>query len=673
VKGGQAPLAAIEPPEPLVAPPPIPEAGADLVLIGNSNVGKSALFNALTGAHVTVSNYPGTTVEVSKGSAVLGGQRAAVTDTPGIASFLPSSEDERVTRDILLVERHRAIVLVGDAKNLERTLLLGVQLAEMDLPFVLCLNMMDEAAERGIAIQAEKLSSRLGVEVVPTVAVRHEGIARLARSLASPRRGAVLVEYGEAIERAVASIEALLPQAPISSRSLALLVACGDETLNPWLESRMSPADLQRLDEVRQKLRREIGGDVSWAVSRARLRVARRLTNGAASRPASPLSSRRWVVRLEELTTHPVWGVPILAATLYVAYLFVGKLGAGILVDLLEDGLFGGVIGPAAIAAADRWIPWQFLRDMLVGPYGVVTMALAYSLALLLPIVTTFFIAFGALEDSGYLPRLAVMLNRVFQKMGLNGKAVLPMVLGLGCDTMATMTTRILETPKERLIVIVLLALGVPCSAQLTVVLAMLGGLALWATLVWAGVVGGVIVLVGRLASRALPGRGSDFVLELPPLRLPRPGNIAVKTLARVEWYLKEAVPLFVLGTLLLFLADRIHALGFVERLARPIVSGWLGLPGETAEAFVAGFLRRDFGAAGLFRLARDGALDPIQIVVAMVTITLFIPCVANFFMIVKERGWKTALAIAAFIFPFTLAVGGLLNTFLRAVPGPWR
>jgi ferrous iron transport protein B len=255
----------------------------------------------------------------------------------------------------------------------------------------------------------------------------------------------------------------------------------------------------------------------------------------------------------------------------------------------------------------------------------------------------------------------------------LNGKAVLPMVLGLGCDTMATMTTRILETPKERLIVILLLALGVPCSAQLTVVLAMLGGVALWATLVWAAVVGGVLVLVGRLASRVLPGRGSDFVLELPPLRLPRPGNILVKTLARVEWYLKEAVPLFVLGTLLLFFADRVHLLGFIERLARPVVSGWLGLPSQTAEAFVVGFLRRDFGAAGLFSLAREGALDPIQIVVAMVTITLFIPCIANFFMIVKERGWKTAAAIAAFILPFTLAVGGLLNAFLRAVPGPWQ
>ena len=667
---GRAAEAAAREPEPLAA---VPQPGADVVLVGNSNVGKSALFNALTGAYVTVSNYPGTTVEVSKGSAVLDGQRTPVTDTPGIASFLPSSEDERVTRDILLVERHRVVVLVGDAKNLERTLLLGVQLTEMDLPFVLCLNMMDEAAGRGIAIQAENLSSRLGIEVVPTVAVRREGIARLVHALAAPRCGTVLVEYPDPIERAIDSIEPLLPRAPISPRSLALLVACGDETLKAWLGERMEPPDLERLDEIRQKLRREIGADVAYSVNRARLRVARRLANGAASRQGPQVTQRRWVVLLEELTTHPVWGIPILGTALYLAYLFVGKLGAGTLVDLLEDGLFGRVISPAAIVAANRWIPWQFLRDLLVGPYGVVTMALAYSLALLLPIVTTFFIAFGILEDSGYLPRLAVMLNRVFKKMGLNGKAVLPMVLGLGCDTMATMTTRILETPKERLIVILLLALGVPCSAQLTVVLAMLGGVALWATLVWAAVIGGVLVLVGRLASRVLPGRGSDFVLELPPLRLPRIGNIVVKTLARVEWYLREAVPLFVLGTLLLFFADRLHLLGVVERLARPLVSGWLGLPSETAEAFVVGFLRRDFGAAGLFRLARAGALDPIQIVVAMVTITLFIPCIANFFMIVKERGWKTAAAIAAFIIPFTLLVGGLLNAFLRAVPGPWR
>jgi ferrous iron transport protein B len=265
------------------------------------------------------------------------------------------------------------------------------------------------------------------------------------------------------------------------------------------------------------------------------------------------------------------------------------------------------------------------------------------------------------------------MVNRIFKSMGLNGKAVLPMVLGLGCDTMATLTTRILETPKERLIVILLLALGVPCSAQLTVILAMLGGLSPLALAIWAFIVLAVLFGVGKLAAKVLPGRTGDFVLELPPLRLPRPGNLAVKTLARIEWYLREAVPLFVLGTAILFAADRLRVLGVVEKAARPIVSGLLGLPAETAPAFVIGFLRRDFGAAGLFDMARHGRIDPVQSLVAMVTITLFIPCIANFFMIVKERGWKTATAIAAFVFPFAVAVGACLNLFLRAVPLPLK
>jgi ferrous iron transport protein B len=638
-----------------------------VVLVGNPNVGKSALFGALTGRYVTVSNYPGTTVEVTSGTALHSHQRLAVLDTPGATSFLPCSEDERVTRDILLDEQPRAVVLVGDAKNLERTLHLAAQLSEMELPFVLCLNMMDEAEDRGIDVDRSALSGWLGVEVVPTVAVRRQGTARLLETVADARKGRLRVEYPPALERAVAEVVALLPESPIARRALALMILAGDETLSEWIRVRMDADRLGCLEDVRQRLRRAFREHVAFIIADSRMRLASRVAAAVTRR--GPLHSPGGGVarRLERLTTHSLWGLPLLAAVLCACYFFVGVFGAGTLVDLLEEGLFGRWINPAAIALSERFVPWPWLSDLLVGPYGVVTMALTYALALILPIVGTFFIAFGLLEDTGYLPRLAVMLNRAFKKIGLNGKAVLPMVLGLGCDTMATLTTRVLETPKERLIVILLLALGVPCSAQLAVVLSLLGALSPVASLIWAAVVVAVIALVGRLAARVLPGRGSDFVLELPPLRWPRPGNILVKTLARIEWYLREAVPLFVLGTLILFAADRLRLLGAVEAAVEPVLRGALGLPRETAEAFVIGFLRRDFGAAGLYRLAVNGRLDAVQVLVAAVTITLFIPCVANFFMIVKERGWRTGLAIAAFILPFALAVGALLNFILRA------
>jgi ferrous iron transport protein B len=658
----------------LAQPPGMEEEPDSVVLVGNPNVGKSALFGALTGTYVTVSNYPGTTVEVSTGHATISGRRTRVVDTPGAGSFLPASEDERVTRDILLAAGQSTVLVVGDAKNIERTLLLALQVGEMEIPFVLCLNMVDEALLQGMRLDEQGLSVALGVPVVLTVAVRREGIGRLLEALDSPSPGRVRVSYPQPIERAIASVVPLLPAYSLSPRALALMALCGDQTLSGWLTERMSPEELERLEVQRQRLRRDFCEPLAYVVNRARLAAVARLGPPAAP-PAKPIPRLpgRLARALEIGTTHPVWGLPMLGATLYFAYLFVGVFGAKTLVDLLEQGLFGKILSPAAIAAANRWIPWALVRDLLVGPYGVITMALAYSLALVLPIVGTFFLAFGVLEDSGYLPRLAVMVNRLFKKMGLNGKAVLPMILGLGCDTMATLTTRILETPKERLIVILLLALGVPCSAQLTVVMAMLAGLSFWAVAIWVAVVVGVILLVGRLAARMLPGHGSDFILELPPLRIPRPGNILRKTLARIEWYLKEAVPLFVLGTLLLFAADRLRLLGVLERLAEPVVTGVLGLPRETAAAFIVGFLRRDFGAAGLFELARHGRLHPIQIVVSMVTITLFIPCIANFFMIVRERGWKTALAIAAFITPFAIGAGATVRWVLSALPIPLR
>jgi ferrous iron transport protein B len=400
---------------------------------------------------------------------------------------------------------------------------------------------------------------------------------------------------------------------------------------------------------------------------------------------------------LETASTHPVYGQFIMALALVAVFAFVGYFGARILVDLLETRLFGGVVNPAAMRLFDFLLPFphahvvgaagietaytmpaqsltgaqqvaRFVHDLLVGPYGAITMALTYSVAIVLPIVGTFFLAFGFLEDSGYLPRVAVMANRGFKVLGLNGKAVLPMMLGLGCDTMATLTARILETRKERVIVTLLLALGVPCSAQLGVIIGMLASISPVAGLIWAGVVVGVMFAVGFLASRILPGKGSDFIMELPPLRLPRADNIVFKTLARMEWYLKEAVPLFILGTLVLFIMDRLALLSSLERAVAPAVQGLLSLPAASTEAFLVGFFRRDYGAAGLYSLSKSGQMDPIQTLVSLVVITLFVPCIANVFVIIKERGLKTAMAVVGFIFPFAFAVGGLLNLVLRVL-----
>jgi ferrous iron transport protein B len=394
-----------------------------------------------------------------------------------------------------------------------------------------------------------------------------------------------------------------------------------------------------------------------WAQKTAERLTRRQPTLGHRTQDAIA----RWV-------REPLTAIPILAAVLYAVYLFVGVLGAQTLVELVEDGLFGRWINPAAIAIANAVLPWQLARDFFVGEYGLITMGLTYAIAIVLPVVSTFFLIFGVLEDSGYLPRLAIFSDRIFRVMGLNGRAVLPMVLGLGCDTMATMTTRILTTSKERLIAILLLALGIPCSAQLATIMGILGGISFAALVTLFGVVLLQMFIVGFLAARVLVGARSAFILELPPIRVPRLDNLLTKTWLRVKWYLGEAVPLFLAGTMLLFALDRTGALVWLTSALEPIVVGMLDLPRDLAKVFIMGFLRRDYGAAGLFSLADRNALTGTQAVVALTVMTLFIPCVANFLMIVRERGIRIAMGILAVVTPVAVLTGAGLNYVFNAL-----
>jgi ferrous iron transport protein B len=636
-----------------------------VLLIGNPNVGKSALFGLLTGKYVTVSNYPGTTVEVTYGNAVLNKTRTLVIDTPGVNSLVPMSEDEKVTRDMLLTDRAGVVVQVADTKNLRRGLLITLQLSEMAVPFILDLNMDDEAKSRGIFIDPEKLSHLLGIEVVKTVAIRRSGIDKLLKGIQHPRTSTIGVWYDDVIEGGIRDISALLPEANISRRAIALMILAGDESLRSWIHANIPDHVIQDIEKIRQEVQSRFNNSLGYLINQRRLKKADEILTQVLSLHEAGKGSAI-AFNLGKWSMHPVYGVPILLAVLYVVYQFVGVLGAGTAVNFLEKTVFGEYLNPWATKIVNYLLPVPFFQELIIGEYGLVTMALTYAIAIVLPIVGFFFIAFSLLEDSGYLPRLAVMVNKIFKIMGLNGKAVLPMILGLGCDTMATLTTRILETKKERILVTLLLALGVPCSAQLGVILGLVAGLSGLATTIWLGTLVAVMLLVGYLAAKAIPGEPSDFVLELPPIRVPQFTNILIKTLARVQWYLKEAVPLFILGTFILFVGHKVGALAYVQKLTDPIVVNFLGLPSKAAEAFVIGFLRRDYGAAGLFMLAKEGLLDPVQIVVSLTVMTLFVPCIANFFMMVKERGIRAALYMIAFIFPFAFGVGGVMNWVLR-------
>lgn len=639
-----------------------------LIIVGNPNVGKSVIFGLLTGRYATVSNYSGTTVTITSGTAAINGADIPVIDTPGVNNLIPMSEDEVVTRDILLNENIRVVLQVADAKNLNRGLLISVQLAEMGLPFVLVLNMFDEAKSRGIDVDIKQLADIIGTTVIPTVGVERKGLKELRDALSEKKYPSVNINYGGVIEEGIKEIESLLPDCNISKRSVALMLLAGDESLKPWIKTRAGATAISRIETIRSEIQVKFYEPLGYVINQKREKVCQKIFSDVISKyqPEMSASLLNFYARFGRWAMHPVWGIPVLVVVLFLMYEFVGVFGAQTLVDLLEHKLFGGYINPYMTYIVSAFISDSFFKDLLVGEYGIITMALTYSIAIILPIVGTFFIAFGILEDSGYLPRLAIMVHKIFKMMGLHGKAVLPMVLGLGCDTMATLTARIMETKKERIIVTLLLALGVPCSAQLGVILGMLGGVSFLVTLLWISILILVLFLVGLLSSIIIKGDQSDFVFDIPPLRMPVLTNIIFKTLSRISWYLKEAVPLFILGTLILFTLDKLRVLEFIEVLASPVVVNFLGLPQKATDAFLIGFLRRDYGAAGLYALASAGKLNPNQILVSLVTITLFVPCVANLMVMIKERGLKTALAMVMFIFPFAFLVGGMVNYTLN-------
>jgi len=636
-----------------------------ILLVGNPNVGKSVLFNALTGSYTTVSNYPGTSVEVSRGDCELDGKNYRVLDTPGMYSLLPITEEERVARAMLLHDRAEVVLHVIDARNIERMLPMTLQLIEAGLPVILVVNIIDEAERIGMQIDIPLLQEKLGIPVVGAAVGRRRGLREIREAIVAfdPTQRASF-SYASDLEGDIRRLTGLLQgDYNLAKRSLALLLMQRDEELLA-LTRNHEGAQYAALEAALNSIVFERRVDLHLRINLERKRVTKGLLEGVVRQQGKVRTS--FSQRLSDLTMNPWTGFPLLLLVLYFGlYQFVGGFGAGTIVDFLEGGLFETYLTPWMVGLGERWLHWPWLFELLVGEYGILTLGVRYAVAIVLPIVGTFFIAFSVIEDSGYFPRLAMLVDRIFKRIGLNGRAVIPIVLGFGCDTMATIVTRTLETARERVIATLLLALAIPCSAQLGVILGLLSAVP-GALVVWTLCMALVFLVIGFLSARLMPGERPMFYMEIPPLRLPQPRNVLIKTLTRMQWYFLEIFPLFIIASVLLVAGKLTGALDWLVNAMQPVMQ-MLGLPGEVAAAFIFGFFRRDFGAAGLYDLQTGGLLSPVQLTVAAVTLTLFVPCVAQFLVMKKERGWKTSLGIFVVVTLLAFAAGVGLNRLLLA------
>jgi len=599
-----------------------------VVLVGNPNVGKSVVFNALTGVYVDVSNFPGTTVEITRGQF----DNVDVVDTPGIYGVSSFNEEETVARDVVLFAGR--IVNVVDAVHLERDLFLTLQLADMGIPMVVALNMADEARREGVAVDRDLLEDLLGVPVVETVAVKGFGIDELKASLAHARPGHADPELAGRLDDMASRI---------GTRAEALLVLEGDECV----ASRRDVEPGVARDEIYTRRRVRVD-DLVGHVVRADIR-------GASLK--AKLSS--WMMQ-------PLTGIPMLIVLLAIMYEFLGVFVAGTVVGITE-----GAMNTYWVPLAERMVayfaaPGSAVFTFLAGEFGVLTMTPTYLLGVILPLVAGFYLLLALLEDSGYLPRIAALADRALTSIGLNGRAVIPLILGLGCVTMGTLTTRILGNKRERFIATALMAIAVPCSAQIAVIAALMTRVAWYYSAAYFLILIAIFAIVGTVLERLTPGSSTALLIDLPTLRLPRLGNVARKSALKVWNFMKEVAGFFLVGAILISTLQITGALAWIQVVARPLTVGWLGLPPEAATAFVMGFVRRDFGAAGFFTMH----LTDAQLLVAMVTITLFVPCIASVMVILKERGWRFLAGLIVGSLGLAFVLGGVVARVIWMLGG---
>lgn len=661
--------------DPVAAVAAMRDVGSVLALLGNPNVGKSSLFNRLTGIGVETAHYPGTTQVMNIGDTRAGERRAVVVDLPGTYSLSDQAAESAVTRRALVELRPDVAVAVVDATNLARNLYLVVQTIDLGLPLVVALNLIDEAEHKGLHISAAVLEARLGVPVLPCVATTGEGVdaaVEAALQIADERRAPAPLVYDapfEALLGPVVDAASALPERPggLSPRAVAMLLFEGAPDLLGVSGAMAGLAGAAA--EARTASQAAYGEPPQVTLARERHALAGSIAEAATSeREGGP---RRGPRDLWALTTSPKTGVPLLVLVMVLVFGFLFVVG-----DFLATGfsyLWATFASPVISSAIRAIAGTGAVAEVLRWGFDA---GIEASLAIGLPYILTFYVLLAVLEDSGYLNSLSFLTDRVMHRLGMHGRGLLPLIAAAGCNVPAMLAVRDLPTKRERLISSTLVAL-VPCSARTAVVLGAVGHYIGWQPALGVfAVVFAVGIATGLGMNRLFPGHTGGLVMEMFAFRRPRLGGILKKAWAQFKEFLFVATPIVIIGSLVL---GALYETGWLWKLTgplEPVVVGWLGLPAIAGLTLVLGTLRKELALQLLVTMAvvamgssaRDLAtfMTPTNLFVYALVNTLAVPCISTITVLVRQQGWARAAGIVGFTVAVALVAGGF---FARVLP----
>ncbi len=629
-------------------------------------MGKSVIFNHLTGLHQHIGNWPGKTVEKAEGTLHFKGYTIDIIDLPGIYSLSTFSLEELISREYIAVEKPDLVINVVDASILERNLFFTLQLIELETPLVMALNQIDMAKDKGIEVDCEKLAGILGIPIVPMTAIKGIGVYDLLEKAVEKvelngKPNPSIIRYGDEVEERISALAALIATSPVKypSRYTAIKLLEQDEEIQREMTA-LNP----KITSAAQRLAGEIeaihGHSCVTVVTSERYDVA-----GCIARdvqrirpPKKPLLRER----LHTYTTHRVLGYPIMLAAVLAMFFAVFTVG-DFLSGLLGDFFYGWQ------PAFENLLGGGFLGELL---WGGVMEGIIAGITVAIPYIAPFYVLLYFLEDSGYLSRIAFLMDQLMHKMGLHGKAFIPLMLGYGCNVPACLGCRIMETERERLLAGFVTTL-VPCAAQTVIILGLVGefvGIE-WALAIYAFNLL-VIFILGRLAFKILPGEPTALIMEMNDYRLPHMKTVARQAWFRLEEFIKLALPLIIVGSFIVKLLDILQLLDYIAGVLSPITVGWLGLPAITGITLIFGVLRKELTLIMLATLLGTtnfaAVLTPIQMIVFTLVAIFYIPCIATIAALVKEYDWKKAISITLFEIVFAIALGGIAFRLLSMV-----